>query len=120
MVSMSERHFKLEERRVSKMVGGKRSGYSFQEVGDVSHPQLYVQVKDRKSLALETLFEEVESNARKQKKIPLLSLFDHDRHKRLWIVRPKDINKVAKAIKSSSYAEDSLVKHKEEGACQEV
>jgi len=98
---MSEAHFKLEERRVARLTNGKRSGYQGQEDGDVNHPKLYIQVKDRKALSLETLFEEVEGRARKQKKIPLLSVFDHGRHRRLWVMRPQHVVEVARVIEEA-------------------
>ena len=47
------------------------------------------------------MFEDVEKKARKQGKIPLLSVFDHSRHRRLWVMRPQHTVEVARAIEEA-------------------
>jgi len=101
---MSEKNWKAEERRVAELTGGRRTPLSGSNsaitASDVIHPKLYVEVKTRKSSAVITLFKDVEQKARRENKVPLLSIISE--RKRVWVMRPKDLAKINKYIEEAN------------------
>jgi len=94
---MSEKKWKVEERRCSELVGGRRQRAGEQLTkGDVVHPLIYCEVKVRKNSSVVNLFKDVEEKAKREKKIPILSIFSE--RKRVWVMNPDDLVRISKII----------------------
>lgn len=75
---MPDKPFKVMDRRVSKMVGGRRNplsgGASLHTRGDIIHPTLYIECKCHKLMATLHWMREAEVYAKKEGKIPIVAL----------------------------------------------
>ncbi len=85
-----DKAWKRAERVVARALGGQRTplsgANSGHTAGDVIHPSLYVEVKYRKRFSIITLMKEVEKDARKEHKTPVLALQEAGAKKRYYLV----------------------------------
>ena len=97
---MPEKSWKVLERRVAEVLGGRRAPLSGSRgsdtTGDVIHPDLYVEVKQRAAgWHVATLFAEVKAKARKEKKMPVLVIHQRRGRSTLAIV---ELDTLAEAL----------------------
>jgi hypothetical protein len=86
-------NWKNVERNVAKMLGGKRvplsgANNTFANGGDVEHPFYFIEVKQRKTLAISDWFYKMLEDMKKNKqehKTPLLVLHKHNMKKYLAV-----------------------------------
>jgi hypothetical protein len=91
--------WKCRERQVAKYFGGERtplSGNNSKHTGaDIIHDRLFVEHKHRKRHTLLTLFDKVKKLARRETKIPVVTISEHGR-KGFWLlVHSDDLTEVA-------------------------
>ena len=90
---MSDKAWKAAERTVAKMLGGVRNplsgSLSDRTKGDVLHPTLYVEVKQRKRFAIVPIMRDTEEKAKKEKKTPVLVLHQVRSKTRYYMVTEK-------------------------------
>jgi len=86
---MPDKPWKRAERTVAKALGGKRNPLSGRmgghTPGDVYDLPIYVEVKHKNRFAVLTIMSEVEVEARKEGKLPLLVIHQHGMKKRYYI-----------------------------------
>lgn len=92
--------WKKIERKVAKKLGGTRNPLSGSHgkhtSGDVIHPVFYIECKYRKNLAVATIFNEVKTNAKKEKKIPILILKEKGKTGELVVLTLDDFTKLVR------------------------
>jgi len=75
---MPDKAWKAFERRIAKSLGTDRTplsgGASRHTRSDTLHPDLYVECRARKALALHEPFLEVSGNAHEESKVPIMAL----------------------------------------------
>ena len=84
---MSDKPWKAEERAVARMFGSRRAlmkGTS--EKSDIQSDQFVVDVKLRKNWSVQKWYRELRASARKQDKIPILTLREPGQKLRLAVV----------------------------------
>jgi len=88
---MTDKSWKKAERNVSKKLNAQRNplsgrmgGYTS---GDVIHPSLYVEVKQKKRFAVLAIMKDTEEKARKEKKIPVLVIHQGGAKRRYYIIQ---------------------------------
>lgn len=64
-------------------------------MSDSLHSKIYLECKYRKYWAILALFESIEDRAKKEGKIPVLSLKQAGKIDSLWVVRSSDIKEIA-------------------------
>jgi hypothetical protein len=105
---MPNKTWKERERQVARFFAGVRtplSGYNSKHTGaDIIHDRLFVEHKHRRRHTLLTLFDSVKKLARRENKLPVVTISEHGR-KGFWIlVHSDDLTAVANqrvnAIKS--------------------
>jgi hypothetical protein len=74
--------------------GSASNGREDQTASDSTHPTLFVEAKLRDKHAVRTLFDQVKRRAEKEKKVPLICLFDKHRPGFLLCVHSADIGYV--------------------------
>jgi len=88
---MADKSWKDAERQVAKKLNGKRNPLSGRmgghTSGDVIHPSLYVEVKQKKLFAVLAIMKDTEEKARKEKKIPVLVIHQGGSKTRYYIIQ---------------------------------
>ena len=91
------------ERRIAKLFGGRRtplSGFrSLHTSSDIIHDKLYIECKRRKRISILDLFPEIVKKAKKENKIPILVIKSAKLKDDYFLIRKKDLIKIAKEIK---------------------
>jgi len=95
--------WKQMERNIAKKFGTERSGYEQSKKkrntsSDTLHPRLYIECKRTKRVHLWTLWDRTQTEARRERKIPLLVLKHPDLASSLLVCRLRDIKKIAKEM----------------------
>lgn len=100
---MSDKVWKQQERRVAKMFGAKRTplsgSRSLHTGSDIIHPRLYIEAKYRKRISILDMFPEVAEKAKKENKIPVMVIKSKKLKDDYFMVRARDLVKVAKELK---------------------
>ena len=95
---MTDKSWKKAERTVAHKLGGTRNplpGRSGGHTsGDVIHPALYVEVKQRARFAVLSTMRDTEEKAKKENKIPVLVLHEKGKKKRYYVVPESYIVKI--------------------------
>lgn len=90
---MTDKAWKHAERTVAKVLGGKRNPLSGRmgghTSGDVYGLPVYVEVKQRNHFAVLTIMAEVEKEAEKEGKPPVLVIHQRGMKKRYYIIEEK-------------------------------
>ncbi len=90
--------WKAVERRVAALFGSTRNPLSGrngkQTASDSLHPRLFVETKHRKKQSLWTLFDGTRKLAKKECKIPVLAIAEHNRPGVLVCVHQDDLDKL--------------------------
>jgi len=89
LVLSNRRRGKATERRVAKLLSGKRVGILGRE--DILTEIFVVEVKNRKKLAFVKWFEQVLKHAEKEKKIPLVVCKEYGKKKYYAILNLEDL-----------------------------
>lgn len=102
--------WKSFERLVASFFGTKRvplsgSNSGHQTNSDSLHKKLYIECKVRGKISLWQLFTDTEQKAKHEKKLPIVALKQKGAKGYLLVIRPDDLQKVAK-IKSESDADN--------------
>ena len=99
---MPDKVWKVQERRVAKIFGAKRtplSGiHSRHTSSDSIHNKLYIECKYRKRIAILDIFPEIAKKARKERKIPILAIKSKTLKDDYFLIRAKDLLKIAKEV----------------------
>ena len=100
---MVDKVWKVQERRIAKMFGVKRtplSGiHSLHTQSDIIHEKLFIECKYRKKIAILDLFSEVIEKAKKENKIPILAVKSKKLRDDYFLLRAKDLVKIARLVK---------------------
>jgi len=90
---MADKAWKRAERAVAKKVGGSRNPLSGRAGGhtrgDVIHPDLYVEVKQRARFSVLSLMRDTEDKARKEGKKPVVVLHERRARTRYYLIPEK-------------------------------
>ena len=102
--SSIRRKWKMQEQRIAEKFGTRRTPLSGSSSGhntnsDTLHSRLYIEVKHRKHLYPLRLLSEIAPKARAEGKIPVLALKSSDVADDVFLIRSKDLEKVAKELK---------------------
>lgn len=96
--------WKDHERRTARKLGGARNplsgSLSHSTRADIIHPQLYVECKYRRRFALLTTMRQVEQQARKEGKTPLLVLQQKNARHAYVLLKLNDLEAIYDAIKT--------------------
>lgn len=92
--------WKSFERLVAKFFGTKRVPLSGSNSGhntnsDSMHDTLYIECKVREKFALWSLFEDTESKAKNESKLPIVAIKQKGSKGYLLVMRPEDLQKIA-------------------------
>ncbi|KKK76225.1 hypothetical protein LCGC14_2865790 [marine sediment metagenome] len=91
---MADKAWKALERRVAAFLGGTRNRMSGAvdqlTAGDVVHDTLYVEVKQRSTLALDTWMTEAVASAKSEVKTPIMALHRKGSKTVIYAFREKD------------------------------
>ena len=98
---MSEKSWKVMERRVAKAFGTVRNSLSGSRSkagtsSDTLHSKLYIECKRQKRVAVLRWMAEVEGKARDEEKVPVMALKGVDSKSDYILVRLRDLQLVAK------------------------
>lgn len=101
---MSDKAWKQRERLVARFFGCKdRTPLSGRNgkitSSDTLHPNLFIEHKHRKRHTLVSLWNEVKKLAKKEKKIPVVTVSEHNRPGFWLLAHSDDLKDVAKEIK---------------------
>jgi hypothetical protein len=99
----SKTSWKGFERTVAKFFGTERvplsgSNSRHNTNSDSLHEELYIECKLRNKFSLWSLFKDTESKAKVEKKVPIVAIKQKGEKGYLLLVRPEDIEKIAKYI----------------------
>ena len=90
--------WKSRERQVCKDFGTERNplsgGNSKHSRSDSLHPQLFIEHKHRQSNTVVQLYDETTVLAKKESKIPVVTLSQHGRNGYLLVIAPEDLEAV--------------------------
>jgi hypothetical protein len=96
---MPTKTWKSRERSVAGDFGVGRTplsgGNSGHTRSDTLHSELFIEHKHRKSHAVVALYDNTRELAKKEGKIPVVTLSQHGRHGYLIVIDPKDLKRVA-------------------------
>lgn len=89
------------EMKVAKFFGTRRVPLSGSNSGhntnsDSLHEELYIECKVRNKIAIWSLFVDTENKAKVEKKVPVVALKQKGEKGYLLVIRPEDLQKVAK------------------------
>ena len=88
---MPDKPWKDAERQVAKKLNGKRNPLSGRmgghTSGDVIHPSLYVEVKQKKRFAVLSIVKDTEKKALKERKIPITVIHQGGSMRRYYIIQ---------------------------------
>lgn len=107
----SKECWKSFERVVAKFFGTKRVPLSGSNSGhgtnsDSLHPKLYIECKVRGKISLWQLFIDTENKAKVEKKLPVVAIKQKGEKGYLLVIRPENLQDVAKIQLSSSANEE--------------
>ena len=89
--NMPDKSWKDAERQVAKKLNGKRNPLSGRmgghTSGDVIHPSLYVEVKQKKHFAVLSIVRDTEKKALKERKIPITVIHQGGSKTRYYIIQ---------------------------------
>jgi hypothetical protein len=114
--------WKAAERRVAETFGTKRqrcsgsSGREDETRSDSVHPRLYIEAKLRERHSTRTLYDETRKLAVKEKKLPVLALFDKHRPGFLVVIHSDDMRRFALEITPTAEQQRELRSPCEENA----
>jgi hypothetical protein len=110
-VSTHRSTWKRRERDAARFFGAERqplSGSGGRPTGsDSTHDRLYVECKLRASSAVRNLWEQTRDRARKERKTPVLTLFDKGKPGALIVVHQDDLAAVAAELAAQSDAHEA-------------
>jgi len=87
---MSDKSWKRRERQIAEFFHGKRIiPADTRTSGDVLHPKLYIEVKERKKHTAVSLWDDTKGKADKEKKTPVVCLCEKGRPG-FWILVKSD------------------------------
>ncbi len=99
---MGDKAWKALERRVARFLGGERNRMSGAvdqlTAGDVVHDTLYVEVKQRATLALDTWMTEAADHAVDEEKTPIMVLHRKGSKTVVYAFREKDAEFVCQEV----------------------
>lgn len=107
----SKECWKSFERTVATYFGTKRVPLSGSNSGhgtnsDSLHPKLYIECKVRGKISLWQLFTDTEQKAKVEKKTPVVAIKQKGERGYLLVMRPEDLEKIAKIQSESSMKEE--------------
>jgi len=99
---VSDKAWKALERRVARFFGGERNALSGRNSkagssGDVLHPNLYVECKQRVRHSAVTLWDKTNAEATKEGKLPVVVLAEKNRPGFWVLVHSDDLKAVGRA-----------------------
>ncbi len=99
---MGDKAWKAFERRVARFLGGERNRMSGAvdqlTAGDVVHDTLYVECKQRATLALDTWMSEALDHAKTERKTPILALHRKGSKTVIYAFRERDAEFVCQEV----------------------
>lgn len=103
-----DKKWKVKERLAAKFFGTVRNslsgGNSKMSRSDSCHPDLYLEVKSGKRHKIWSLYESTVPRAKKERKIPVLMIYQDGKHGGLVTVHSQDFKEVAiKFLKSQGH-----------------
>lgn len=102
---MSDKTWKQQERRIAKMFGSRRTplsgSRSLHTGSDIIHSRLYIEAKYRQRISILDMFPEVAKKAKKENKIPVMAVKSKKLKDDYFLIRARDLVKVAKELKES-------------------
>jgi hypothetical protein len=100
---MNKSNWKGRERIFARFFGGERNPLSGMNAkhtsGDIIHETLYGEYKHHQKTAIIKLWKEVEAEAKKENKIPVIGLSEKGMKGFLVICRAEDMKKIAGEVK---------------------
>ena len=95
--NMPDKTWKKAERRVAGFFGSTRNplsgSNSKHSQSDTLHPDLYIEIKYRKTHTTRTLWEDTQTKAKQEGKIPICALVESRRHGFLFVIHSDDLNR---------------------------
>ena len=109
---MTNPAWKKRERKIAEYFGTNRTPLSGGNSGitraDTQHPKLFIETKHRKAHSVVTLWDRVKKLARKENKVPVVTLTQHNRPGFWLVIHSDDLPDVARSVAEYTAQQDAL------------
>lgn len=114
-MSTHRKTWKKREHKTAKAFGAKRNigsgsmGRDDKTSSDSTHPTLYIECKLRVKHSAVSLWDDTAKKARKEKKVPVVSLAEKGRHGSWLLIRESDLLEVAEEYRKAQEAAKAAI-----------